>query len=181
MGIPTSLSRTRMNTGLAGNIVRLGSFSCANFFLTTHFVKSKKYYNFAIKLIIHIVMKKLLTCLLATFGLTTACCQLNYRNTDPEGFAKLIVEPEVVVLDVRTAEEYNEGHIEGAILIDYHQSDFMEKAKATLPISKTIAIYCRSGRRSAYAAEKLADEGYKAVNLYGGIIAWKEAGMSITK
>ena len=126
------------------------------------------------------MMKKILTCLLATFGLTTACCQLNYRNTDPEGFAKLIAEPDVVVLDVRTEAEYAEGHIKGAVLIDYHKDDFMERAKETLPVSKTIAIYCRSGRRSAYAAEKLADAGYKAVNLYGGIIAWKEAGMPVT-
>lgn len=126
------------------------------------------------------MMKKILTCLLATFGLATACCQLNYRNTDPEGFAKLIAEPDVVVLDVRTEGEYAEGHIKGAVLIDYHKDDFMERAKETLPVSKTIAIYCRSGRRSAYAAEKLADAGYKAVNLYGGIIAWKEAGMPVT-
>ena len=125
-------------------------------------------------------MKKILTCLLAIFGLTTACCQLNYENTDPEGFAKLIAEPEVVILDVRTEAEFAEGHIKGAILIDYHQSDFMEKAKKILPLNKTIAIYCRSGRRSAYAAEKLSDAGYKAVNLYGGIIAWKEAGMPVT-
>ena len=72
------------------------------------------------------------------------------------------------------------GILRGAVLIDYHQDDFMERAKETLPVSKTIAIYCRSGRRSAYAAEKLADAGYKAVNLYGGIIAWKEAGMPVT-
>ena len=48
-----------------------------------------------------------------------------------------------------------------------------------LPKDKTIAIYCRSGRRSANAAGKLADVGYKCVNLKGGIIAWKEAGMPV--
>ena len=125
-------------------------------------------------------MKKIITCLLATFGLATGCCQQNYENTDPEGFAKLITEPGVVVLDVRTAEEFNEGHIEGALLIDWKQDGFMEEAQATLPKDRTIAVYCRSGRRSASAASELGAEGYKVVNLLGGILAWKENNMPVT-
>ena len=150
-------------------------------------------------------MKKILTCLLATLGLTTACgqakeqreqnrmnssfaesrlssneAQQNFENTDVQGFSELITAPGVVLLDVRTADEYAEGHIEGAVLIDQKQDDFVEKAKAVLPIDKTIAIYCRSGRRSANAAGKLADAGYKCVNLKGGIIAWKEAGKPVS-
>ena len=124
-------------------------------------------------------MKKILTCLLATLGLTTACGQQNFENTDVQGFSELVADSNVVVLDVRTVAEYTEGHIEGAILIDQGQSDFVEKAKATLPIDKKIAVYCRSGRRSANAAGKLADIGYKCVNLKGGIIAWKDAGKPI--
>ena len=97
-----------------------------------------------------------------------------------DGFATLIADTNVVVLDVRTASEYAEGHIQSAILIDQNQSDFVEKAKASLPQDKTIALYCRSGRRSANAAGKLADVGYKCVNLKGGIVAWKEAMMPVT-
>ena len=126
-------------------------------------------------------MKKLLTCLLATLGLTTACGQQNFENADVQEFAELIADSNVVVLDVRTAAEFAEGHIQGAVLIDQGQSDFMEKAKATLPAGKTIAIYCRSGRRSANAAGRLADAGYKCVNLKGGIIAWQGANMPVTK
>ena len=126
-------------------------------------------------------MKKLLTCLLATLGLTTACGQQNFENADVQEFAELIADSNVVVLDVRTVAEFAEGHIQGAILIDQGQSDFMEKAKATLPTDKTIAIYCRSGRRSANAAGRLADAGYKCVNLKGGIIAWQGANMPVTK
>ena len=55
----------------------------------------------------------------------------------------------------------------------------MDKAKVTLPIEKKIAVYCRSGRRSANAAGKLADIGYKCVNLKGGIISWKDAGKPV--
>ncbi len=124
-------------------------------------------------------MKKILTCLLATLGLTTACGQQNYENTDVQGFSELVADSNIVVLDVRTVAEFTEGHIERAILIDQGQSDFVEKAKATLPIEKKIAIYCRSGRRSANAAGKLADIGYKCVNLKGGIIAWKDAGKPV--
>ena len=117
------------------------------------------------------IMKKLLTYLLATLGLTTACGQQNFENADVQEFAELIADSNVVVLDVRTAAEFAEGHIQRTILIDQGQSDFMEKAKATLPTDKTIAVYCRSGRRSANAAGRLADVGYKCVNLKGGIIA----------
>ena len=126
-------------------------------------------------------MKKILTCLLATLGLTTACGQQNYENIDVQGFSELIADTNVVVLDVRTVAEFEEGHIQGAVLIDQGQSDFVEKAKATLPADKKIAIYCRSGRRSANAAGRLAAVGYKCVNMKGGIIAWKEAGLGVVK
>ena len=124
-------------------------------------------------------MKKIITCLLAALGLTTACGQDKFENTDVQGFSELVADSNIVVLDVRTAAEFTESHIERAILIDQGQSDFVEKAKATLPIEKKIAIYCRSGRRSANAAGKLADVGYKCINLKGGILAWKDAGKPI--
>ena len=123
-------------------------------------------------------MKKILTILLAGLGLNTACSQ-NFENMEVKELAELIADPSVVILDVRKADEFAEGHIKGAILIDQFQSDFVEQAQAKLPKEKTIAIYCRSGRRSANAAGKLADVGYKCVNLKGGILAWKEAKMPV--
>ena len=81
-------------------------------------------------------MKKILTCLLAVLGLNTACGQQNFEDTDVQGFAELIADTSVVVLDVRTAAEFEEGHIQRAILIDQGQSDFLEKTKATLPTDK---------------------------------------------
>ena len=123
-------------------------------------------------------MKQLITCLLAMLGLT-ACGQEKFETTDVKGFETLTNESNVVVLDVRTAEEFAEGHLLGAINIDQKQDNFIEKVKATLPNSKIIAIYCRSGRRSASAAGKMADIGYKCVNLKGGILAWKDANMPV--
>ena len=125
-------------------------------------------------------MKKFLTCLLAVLGLNTACGQGNFENADVNEFAELVADTNVVVLDVRTASEFAEGHLERSVNIDYHQSDFVEKAKAALPLDNKIAVYCRSGRRSAGAAGKLGAVGYKLVNLKGGIIAWKEAGKPVT-
>ena len=125
-------------------------------------------------------MKKIVTCLLTVLGLTTACGQENFENADVKTFAELMENTRVVVLDVRTPAEFTEGHIEGALNIDQGEDHFIEKIKAILPADKTIAIYCRSGRRSANAAGRLAAAGYKCVNLKGGIIAWKEAGMAVT-
>ena len=123
-------------------------------------------------------MKKFFTSLLALLGLA-ACGQQGYENADVNGFAAQIADPDVVLLDVRTAKEFDEGHLQKAINIDVTQDGFVEKVKSMLPADKTIAVYCRSGKRSALAAGALTKEGYKAVNLKGGIIAWKEAGMPV--
>ena len=126
-------------------------------------------------------MKKIITCLLALLGMTTACGQKNYEDVDVAKFAELIADSTVTVLDVRTADEFSDGHIEGAVNIDVKESDFMEKAKAMLPSGKTIAVYCRSGRRSANACNQLGAEGYKTVNLKGGIIAWTDDKKPVVK
>ena len=125
-------------------------------------------------------MKKILAFLLAVLGLNTACSQ-NFENMEVNEFAELIADSNVLILDVRKADEFAEGDIKGAVLIDQFQSDFVEQAMAKLPKAKTIAIYCRSGRRSANAAGKLSDVSYKCVNLKGGILSWKEANMPVTE
>jgi len=74
----------------------------------------------------------------------------------------------VVLLDARTQEEYDEGHIESATLLPY---DAIAADSAALPADKdaTIIVYCRSGRRSAIAARMLADLGYTRIYDLGGI------------
>jgi L-ascorbate metabolism protein UlaG (beta-lactamase superfamily)/rhodanese-related sulfurtransferase len=124
-------------------------------------------------------MKKLITNLLALLGLATACSQQGYENMDVNAFAAQITDPDVVLLDVRTADEFNEGHLQNAINVDVRDDGFIEKAKSTLPMGKTVAVYCKGGKRSANAAGMLAKEGYKVVNLVGGITAWKDSGMPI--
>ena len=122
-------------------------------------------------------MRKIITLLLGFLGLNafSACVAPAYEETDVEGFSQLSTQSNVLVVDVRTPEEYAEGHIPGAILIDVKKDDFKATALQLLDKSKTIAVYCRSGRRSAQAANVLTTEGFKAVNLKGGILAWKSA------
>ena len=125
-------------------------------------------------------MTKIITSLLALLGLASACSQQGFENKDVKSFAAQLSDPEITLLDVRTAEEFNECHIQNALNIDVRQEGFIEKAKSTLPVEKTVAVYCRSGKRSANAAGMLAKEGFKILNLEGGITAWKDAGMPVT-
>lgn len=97
-----------------------------------------------------------------------------YKSIGTEEFAAVISEPDAVVLDVRTAQEYAGGFIDRAINIDVRQPDFERQALATLPKNKTIAVYCRSGKRSKQAAEILAKNGYKVVELNVGYKGWTE-------
>ena len=92
---------------------------------------------------------------------------------DADTFAQIIEDTTVVRLDVRTANEYAQGHIPGALLIDVTQADFIQKAEQLLPKDETIALYCRSGRRSKTAAMQLAKNGYQVVELNTGFNSWK--------
>ena len=125
-------------------------------------------------------MKRPLALLLALLGIHTACSRTNYENTDPDGFSDLLNRHNAVILDVRTPEEYAQGHIDGALNINVSDDGFLTAANAQLPPQATIAVYCRSGKRSAHAARLLADNGYSVVNLVGGIIAWTGNGLPTT-
>ena len=87
--------------------------------------------------------------------------------------AKQIMDREegYIILDTRTQEEYDQGHIPGAIVISHDKIE--EKAEMMLPQKdQLILVYCRSGRRSKLAAEALAKLGYTNIKEFGGIIDW---------
>ena len=123
-------------------------------------------------------MKKLVFLLLAVM-LLTACGQDKendqgalYVNITAEE-AKQIMDSEesYIILDVRTQEEYDQGHIPGAIVISHEE--IAEKAKEVLTDKdQLILVYCRSGRRSKIAAEALVELGYTNIKEFGGIIDW---------
>ena len=74
---------------------------------------------------------------------------------------------------VRRPDEFKAGHIEGAILIDVTEKDFLAKADSLLDKSRPVAVYCRSGRRSRRAAEMLVEKGYTVHNLNEGYHEWR--------
>jgi rhodanese-related sulfurtransferase len=123
-------------------------------------------------------MKKLIFILLAAL-LLSACVQ--EKDNDREAIymnitaqeAKEIMDTQegYIILDVREQDEFDQGHIPGAILIPYTQIDF--KAEDMLPdLDQLILVYCRSGRRSKIAAEALVDLGYTNIKEFGGILDW---------
>ena len=123
-------------------------------------------------------MKKLTIFLLAVMMLT-ACGQTTGKDreavyvniTAQEAKAIMDSEEGCIILDVREQDEYDAGHIPGAILIPYTKIE--EMAEAMLPDKdQLILVYCRSGRRSKIAAEALAELGYTSIKEFGGIIDW---------
>lgn len=96
---------------------------------------------------------------------------VSYKTITTEEGKKMMDEEEVKVVDVRTKEEYESGHIPGAILIP--NETISENLPQELPdLKETIVVYCRSGRRSDEAAKKLADLGYENIYDMGGINDW---------
>lgn len=103
-----------------------------------------------------------------------------FETVDVDTFERMIAAPDSIqLLDVRTEDEYEEGHLPGATLINMQDPTFLSKVDNQLVKEKPVAVYCRSGRRSANAAAKLVKAGYKVINLDGGIIAWQQQGKLI--
>lgn len=88
-------------------------------------------------------------------------------------------DPALFVLDVRTPEEFAAGHVPGAVNIPHEQ---VAARAADVPKDKDVVIYCRSGRRSALAAEALAAKGYTRLgHLDGDMLAWEAKGLPVER
>ena len=87
---------------------------------------------------------------------------------------------DLVVLDVRTPEEFAEGHLEGAVLVDFYAADFADQL-AALDTDVPYLVYCRSGNRSGQAMGVMEQLGFtSAADIDGGIVAWADAGLPVT-
>lgn len=95
-----------------------------------------------------------------------------YRQISQQEAKRMMDEESgFLILDVREADEFAEGHIGYALQLSYTKVD--EQAEALLPDkAQTILVYCRSGRRSKIAAQALAELGYTDIREFGGIIDW---------
>ena len=128
-------------------------------------------------------MKKLFIFISAILCNLLGCTaqQQKFESLDAEAFEQVISDTSVVRLDVRSIDEYASGHIAKAINIDVMKDDFTTKATSLLPKDKTIALYCRSGRRSKKAAGILVENGYKVIELNSGISGWINAQKEIVR
>ncbi len=99
----------------------------------------------------------------------------------PDEVAKLIAEKKATILDIRTPEEFGEGHIAGAVNIDFMDDNFAKKI-AALDKSKTYIVHCAGGGRSGRSLPTLEKEGLKSVlHLQQGFKGWKSAGKPVEK
>jgi len=129
-------------------------------------------------------MKKIMFVILIIASLLMISCDNSAENIEGNGTEGkvLMISPEeakesldenseIILLDVRTPSEYESGHIEGAVLLPL--DNITEEASEVIPDNEKIYyVYCRSGNRSATAAQLLVDMGYKNIYDLGGIIDW---------
>ena len=128
-------------------------------------------------------MKKATLIFIMGFSFLNLFCQNNgFKTVSVNEFSVFISEPEVTVVDVRTAGEPAQGYIPGTdfnidVLEDGYETEALEK----LPKEKPVALYCRSGNRSKKAARILAENGYEVVELGSGFNGWASSGRDIEK
>lgn len=126
-------------------------------------------------------MRKFLFVMLAAFCLLCACGaeettlgeRTDFRQiSQEEAKTMMSADGEAVILDVRTQEEYDSGHIKGAVLLPVDEIT-EETAREVIPTKDTqVLVYCRSGNRSVTASEALVQLGYREVYEFGGIQTW---------
>lgn len=114
-------------------------------------------------------------------GAASCSSAQKYTSVSARTFGQEIKAPDAQILDVRDSTEYADGHIAGATNINIASGNFLNDAQKVLDKKKPVYVYCRSGRRSRDAADRLSREGYKAVNLNGGIIEWKSEGLPVVE
>jgi len=133
-------------------------------------------------------MKRRLFLVATIFGLAAAFAAEETKKSDKgvkhvnaKEAQKLVEEKRVVVLDVRTAEEFKDGHIVGATNIDFSAPDF-KKRIGELDKTKTYLVHCAAGGRSSQSLPVLKKQDIKSIyHLDGGFNAWKKEGLPVEK
>ena len=131
-------------------------------------------------------MKTATTIILFAFTALFSSCNSPSKTDDhtlsAEAFDQMITNvDDEIILDVRTPEEFAEGHIPGAVLMNVKDAAFKDRVEE-LDKSKTILVYCSAGVRSEKAAGILRDSGFEHVyHLQNGLKGWNETGKELTK
>lgn len=134
----------------------------------------------------HIYGLRLLLALLVGWFATVSAAEATVLGAlSPSQFKTMLdehqVAADVVLLDIRTPKEFADGHIQGAVMIDYYASDFVDRLK-TLDLQKTYLIYCRSGNRTGRSLAIFEKLGFSRVyHLETGIIGWAQKGLPLVR
>lgn len=128
-------------------------------------------------------MKRLIILFFISTALFYTSCKEESKTqvelVTPEEMQELTEMEDVQLVDVRTAKEYKEGHIENSQNIDYYSDNFQKEIEQ-LDKSKPVIVYCKSGKRSGKCIDKMKDAGFvKIYDLNGGITKWKFKGYDI--
>lgn len=129
-------------------------------------------------------MKMKFIALAASLVVLAGCTVTNVtimQSVGVESFGSMMADNQAILVDVRTADEYAEGHLADAINIDVLKADFETRVVQAIPADRQVAIYCRSGNRSKRAAEILMNKGYRVLELSTGYNGWVEANLPVTK
>ena len=150
----------------------------------------------AIAGIVKFVRRILVLVVIGTLGVATSCSGDDSPSTatvaaaaavgdfatiSPQEASAVVAEPpaDLVVLDVRTPEEYAEGHLDGAVLVDFYDPDFADQLSQLDPAVPYL-VYCRSGNRSGQTLTLMEQLGFTSVvDVDGGIVAWQGAGLPV--
>ena len=125
--------------------------------------------------------KSLFILMLSILGFMGCTAQNGSSIDSKEAYGLIKADSNIAILDVRTAKEFADGHVAGAVNIDVNQADFAQKIDQ-LDRSKTYIVYCRSGRRSSKAVGIMATKGFKNLyNVSDGFLGWNKNGLPFEK
>ena len=125
--------------------------------------------------------KSLFILMLSILGFMGCNAQRGSSIDSKEAYGLIKADSNIAILDVRTAKEFADGHVAGAVNIDVNQTDFAQKIDE-LDRSKTYIVYCRSGRRSSKAVGIMAAKGFKNLyNVSDGFVGWSKNGLPFEK
>lgn len=126
-------------------------------------------------------MKNIISSVIVLLTAIMTSCSAQTQRLNAVDFEKKIHAEQTVLIDIRTPQEFDSGHLKNAININFYSTSFKEEINK-IGYNKNVLIYCASGNRSGQALQKLKGSSFKSLaDLQGGIGAWASAGKNMVK